>query len=150
MGSLNLPWPKFVYRFLKLPSLPTASGHMLHFTPQQAGIEAKCRSGRPIHLTRRFVNNRHRPAMTLGCTGDWARCSGSQSYFLTEISIQIYSAATAAIPTVISQSQHRPSLVYHLSVPQSLYLTVSLVLICYFSSPNPALPFSFMQIESPK
>ncbi len=99
----------FVYQIVTLPSIPTTSGSMLRFTPLQTSIEAKCRSGRPIHLMGRLVNNQHRHTMTLDCTGDWARCSGSQSYLLTKISIQIYSAATAAIPTVISQLPHRHS-----------------------------------------
>lgn len=88
------------------------------------------------------MNNQHGPAMKLDCTGDWARCSGSQSYLLTEINIQIYSAATAAIPTVISQLPHRHSACLSSLSPHSLSLVASLVLICFFFRLNrPATPF---------
>lgn len=120
------------------------------FIPQQTSREAKCRSWRPIHLTGRLVNNQHGPTTTLDCTGDWARCSGSQSYLLTQISIQIYSAATAAIPTLISQ---RHSACLSTFCPSVFIFSVSLVLICYHPPHHHHhhLPLSsFAPTESPK
>lgn len=62
----------------------------------------QCRSSR--YLLPRLVNNGLGAAMTLGCTG--LRLSQVQRYaklFISKISIQIYSVARVAFPTVILQ-----------------------------------------------
>lgn len=103
---------------------PAASGTVFCFTPQQTSKEEKrgcgletCSSDGKV-----IVNSQRRPAVVPDCTGDWARCSGSQSYLLTKMSIQIYSVATAAIPTVISQSATKTICVFTIFLPLSLYL----------------------------
>lgn len=133
---------------LSPPSLPF-SGSVLLFTPRLADTEANCRSGRPIHFTGRLVNNQRGPATTLDCAGDWARCRGSQSYLLTEISIQIYSAATAAIPTVISQSLRRHAACLSSLCP-SVFISHRLACshLLGFPPPPPSLPPSLPHFHS--
>lgn len=57
---------------------------LLSFTPQQISKQTESRSRRPFHLMGRLVNNQQAFSMMLGRTGDWARCSSSQSYLLTK------------------------------------------------------------------
>lgn len=103
---------------------PAASGTVFCFTPQQASKEERRGCGVETYSSdgKVIVNSQRRPTMVPDCTGDWARCSGSQSYLLTKMSIQIYSVATAAIPTVISQSATKTICVFTIFLPLSLYL----------------------------
>lgn len=136
-------WAISLFSFCEIFStIVTTTREMLSFPSKQTYKKGK-----------QLMNNLHKHTMTLDCTGDSARCSGSQRYLLTKISIQIYSTTTAAIPTVNSQLPHgHPVCLSSLccSVFISQCFTCS-HLGFFLSCPQPhSLLISFAQIAIPK